>query len=355
MFSVGRIAPAAAQTGVIAFEDACTRLLYAMRGDGTGRIELPFPPLPDPTDAYRGARVLDVSTTGPVTVVYYVGMGPPGFGLDDYGVFAVQLNDVAGVLVPDTPVRLALPLLPSVDPNAAQRGSFSPSGDRLALVASSQTARVLMTANIERDAALKITGLSDLVEVGDLYLAGSPDPSFPTASGFTGDIDYALDGSNSIVASIYLDLWRIDLNSPFPNATRLTPNSDGFVEWNPASSPDGIRIAYTRGKVSSAPDGEASVRESDIYSLAVASGAASAVTSNKNKGQAARLRNNAMWSPDGEQIGFTAYVSRTPRNAPCSSLVNSEIFVITADGSARAEALTNTNGTSVELWPRWGW
>jgi hypothetical protein len=37
---------ALAQTGIIAFRDDCTSRLYAMRGDGSGRIELPLPPLP---------------------------------------------------------------------------------------------------------------------------------------------------------------------------------------------------------------------------------------------------------------------------------------------------------------------
>jgi hypothetical protein len=39
---------------------------------------------------------------------------------------------------------------------------------------------VLMTARVERDATLKIIGLSDLVVVGDLYALGVPDPNFPT-------------------------------------------------------------------------------------------------------------------------------------------------------------------------------
>ena len=33
--------PASAQTGVIAFRDDCTDLLYAMRGDGSGREATP--------------------------------------------------------------------------------------------------------------------------------------------------------------------------------------------------------------------------------------------------------------------------------------------------------------------------
>ena len=67
-------------------------------------------------------------------------------------------------------------------------------------------------------------------------------------------------------------------------------------------------------------------------------------------------RSLAMWSPDGRSIGFWSYPAiRTPRHSPCSGLVNSEIFRINADGSGTASQITNTNGTSVEAWPKWGW
>src|SRR5262249_47196414 len=116
---------------------------------------------------------------------------------------------------------------------------------------------------------------------------------------------------------------------------------------------DGTRIAYTAGVIDASTGG---VRSTDIYSLTLDTGAVTRVTSNKNKGDAASSRNAAMWSSDRALIGFSAYSSsRTPRNSPCSVLVNSEIFVIRADGSNTASAITDTNGTSVEAWPKWGW
>ena len=39
------------QNGVIAFRDDCTGLLYGTRADGSGRIVLPLPPRPLPTDS----------------------------------------------------------------------------------------------------------------------------------------------------------------------------------------------------------------------------------------------------------------------------------------------------------------
>lgn len=350
------------QNGVIAFRDDCTGLLYGTRADGSGRIVLPLPPRPLPTDSYWSPWVLDVTTSGPLTVVYYVGIsrvvvidGENVLTLVDYGLFAVQVNDVGGVLTPDPPVRLTLPGIAGANPNLARRGSFSPAGfgERLALVAPSPTAAVLMTAQIERDGTMRIIGLSDPVVVGDLYAIGLPDTKFPASQGFTGDIDYAPDG-NSIVASIYFDLWRVDLgtDNTYVSAERLTENTDGFAEWKPSFSPDGSRIAYTGGAITSSG---VSGRDTDIYSLTVAPRIVIPVTTRKNKGGAASGRDNAIWSPDSAWIGFTAFTSRTPRQSPCSGLLNSEIFLIRADGSTTATQITNTNGTSVETWPHWGW
>jgi hypothetical protein len=349
--------------GVIAFRDDCTSLLYAMRADGSGRVALPLPPLPLPSDSYRDPWILDVTTSDPLTVVYYVGIGrvvlidgQKTLTIVDYGLFAVQVNDVGGVLTPDPLVRLGLPEIAGVDPNEARRGSFTPAGagDRLALVARSSTASVLMTAHVDRDATMRIVGLSDLVVVGDLYSIGLPDPGHPLSQGFTGDIDYSPDGI-SIAASIYFDLWKINLgiDNTYLTAERLTENTDGFAEWKPSFSPDGSRIAYTGGAITGS--GGVSGRDADLYSLTLAPRVVIPVTTSRNKGSAASARNNAMWSPDSAWIGFSAYTTKTPRSSPCSSLVNSEIFLIRADGSTTATPITNTNGTSVEAWPRWGW
>jgi hypothetical protein len=139
---------------------------------------------------------VDVTTGGPVTVIDYTGIiRQDPFALVDCGLFAVHVDDAGGELVldPGPPVRLTLPAdvgFPRVNPNAAKRGSFPPLRDRLALVANSEAGSVRMTVRVERDAStLKITGLPDLVVVGDLYSLGLPDPDFPTSKGFTGDID----------------------------------------------------------------------------------------------------------------------------------------------------------------------
>ena len=138
------VRPASAQTGVIAFQDGCNGLLYGMRGDSSDRMPLPLPPLPGPASEYRySMRLLDVTTSGPVTAIYFVainrrdGTAPP-----DVGLFAVPFNDVDGVLEPDADagVRLTLPSdVAGANPNRAGSGAFSSTGnpdrpDRLALV-----------------------------------------------------------------------------------------------------------------------------------------------------------------------------------------------------------------------------
>jgi len=363
LLAASALVPAVPQTGVIAFRDDCTHLLYAMRGDGSGRITLPLPPLPGPIGEFQywDPWVLDVTTSGPVTVVYYTGIiRRKPFALVDFGLFAVHLEDGGGGLVPDpTPVRLTLPPyvgFAGVDPNTARRGSFSAVRDRLALVGNSAAASVLMTAKVDREESTqRITGLSDLVVVGNLYPVGVPDPNSPSSNGFTGDIDYSPDGS-SIVASIFYDLWLVHLSSDNTSsgAELLTTNTEGFAEWNPSYSPEGTRIAYTAGPID-APTGGVSGRAEDIYSMALDTRAVTRVTTSKNRGNAASGRNNAMWSSDATSIGFSAFTSATPRNSPCSGLVNSELFLIKADGSSVATATTNTSGTSVEAWPKWGW
>jgi WD40-like Beta Propeller Repeat len=358
------------QTGIIAFSDGCTGLLYAMRWDGSGRIALPLPSRPEPTDSYASPRVLDVTTSGPMTIVYYAGIiriVEHVATLVDHGLFAVQIDDVGGVLRAEPPVRLSLPEIAGIDPNFARSGSFSPvppeaflpegPGDRLAFVVdTSSDASVLMTAKVERDAALKITGLSDPVVVGDLYALGLPHPNFPTEKGFTGFIDYSPDG-RSIVASIYYDLWMLSLrdDNTLLNSERLTENTDDFAEWNPSFSPDGSHIAYTSGAINSGRISGSVSSQLDIYSFEMGTRAVTRVTSNSNKGAAASFRNYPIWSSDGAWIGFWAYTSKTARNSPCSGLTNSEIFMIKADGSTTATQITNTNGTSVEAWPRSGW
>ena len=103
-----------------------------MRGDGSGRTALQFPPLPGPADQYeyRDLRVLDVTTRGPLTVVYYVGIVRQGSStLEDSGLFAAQVSEVGGSLVSGSPRRLVLPDAVSFA-NVSRWGAFSSDPER---------------------------------------------------------------------------------------------------------------------------------------------------------------------------------------------------------------------------------
>ena len=180
--------------------------------------------------------------------------------------------------------------------------------------------------------------------LGDLASLGQADPY----------IDYSSDG-NSIVLSISADLYRLHLSAEYTMSSvePLTPNTNRFAEWNPSYSPDGSRVAYTVGSIGRS--GDVSTRSTEIALLNLTTRASTPVTTKKNKGKAAYGFDNAMWSATGTAIGFSAYTGNPPRNSFCSALVNSEIFVINADGTGVASALTMTNGTRVEGFPQWGW
>ena len=353
---------ASAQTGIIAFQDHCMHRVYAIRGDGTGRVLLPLPPLPEPASAYqhRPPQLLDVTTSGPTTVVVYQlaivrrdTSAPYSAGL-----YAVRVTD-GGSGVLDAAAAVHLPLPPSVvvnggasvNPNLALEGAFSSGGleERLALVTTTSTASVLLTARVERDANLTVTRLSNVVAVADLYSLAPP--TGLAGQGFTGTIDYAPDGSG-IVASINHDLWLVRLTSEhaLDAAELLTPNTQAVAEWNPSYSPDGLDIAYTGGPLRR----DGTVRTGEIYTIPASGGAVTPITTGR-KGKSFTSPDSAMWAPDGQSIGFAAYTSSTARRAFCSTLINSEVFLMNADGSGTASLITDTNGTSVEGQPKWGW
>src|SRR4029450_9977923 len=94
----------------------------------------------------------------------------------------------------------------------------------------------------------------------------------------------------------------------------LTANTDGFAEWKPSFSPDGTRIAYTAGPLTtSGGGGGVSGGKMDINCLTLATGAVTRVTTNRNKGRAASGRHNGMWRSDGAWIGFFGQTCLTGR------------------------------------------
>jgi hypothetical protein len=234
------MAPAWAQNGVIAFREACAGSgprVYVMRGEAESetnpRVLLP---LPAPLNGVQyGTFVLDVSTSGPVTVLLH-------------GLFAVQVSDIAGDLVPDAPMNLRLaadPRLPA-NLNDALFAKFSPTGDRIALVSDG----ILVIADVVRDANQKITGLTNPTVVANLFDIGSPsDSNITVGDSYVGYPDFSPDGTQ-LVVSIYSDLWLLTLGSDgrtLDSVEQPLTRTIGESEFYAAFSPDGHALAYIRG------------------------------------------------------------------------------------------------------------
>src|SRR5262245_30281823 len=208
--------PASAQTGVIAFENACSDSSpnhpQIMRGDGTGRVDLALPTLP-PGANFVQFRIKDVTTTRgrPVTVLYHVLVyNQTTLAGSSY---VVQVTDVGGALLQSTPLQVAHDDLSA---------SFSPTGDRIAYY---NPDGFLGIADVDRDPNNdSITGFSNRTPVVDLTTIGSAAPWDPEAGGFNGMPDFSPDGS-SVVVVIQGDLWLIHLQADrrtFASAEQLT-------------------------------------------------------------------------------------------------------------------------------------
>ena len=174
---------------------------------------------------------LDISTTGPVTVLLPL-------------LFAVQVNEIGGNLVPEAPVSIQLPDDPDLPPgiNSSSFVRFSPRGDRVAIVTSGG---FLVIADIVRDVNDKITGLTNPTVVANLLTIGSPSDSSVSSGPLASFPDFSADGTQIVVA-IYYDLWLLNLDIDGRTLVSAEPLTRTVrdSEWQAVFSPDGSRIAY---------------------------------------------------------------------------------------------------------------
>jgi hypothetical protein len=326
-----------AQNGVISFWNACDGRAYVMHGEAESAtnppVELPLSPL---AGGNRGGQMpLDVSTHGPVTVLLN-------------GLFVVQVNDNAGVLVPDAELSIQFDLAanPDLPPNInGGDAKFSPTGDRIALVSDG----ILVIADIARDATTQsITGLTNPTIVANLADIGSPsDSNLSPGAPFIAYPDFSPDGTE-IVVTIYSDLWLLTLMSDGHTLASSRPltRTREVTEFQAAFSPDGKTIAYVAGQ-----NNHDGIRNLNIFTINPATLAITQVTSRTDSLVDTEF---PAWSPDGQFLAFTAQGHRAPRSSPCSSAVNYDIFELELT-TGKVSALTNTVGTGVELLTQWGW
>ena len=164
--------------------------------------------------------------------------------------------------------------------------------------------------------------------------------------------DFSPDGS-SVVVVIQGDLWLIHLQADgrtFASAEQLT-HTPTVTEWNPAFSPDGTKIAFTAGTSRRNSIGvSASTMEIYVLDLSTPERAITSLTAAPNGSAVGIGRDGAAWPPTGEQIAFSA-TGKNPHNRVCG-IRNFDLFLMPADGSGPATALTNT--PTVEIGHRWG-
>jgi len=119
------------------------------------------------------------------------------------------------------------------------------------------------------------------------------------------------------------------MNSDGTNVTRLTSGS--FLgDYEPALSPDGSKVAFTRARFSGL----------DIYRMNI-DGSGLVRLSSSGFG----IDKDPAWSPDGTRIVFSSF-----RFAGFSSLNNSEILVMDADGSNVVRLTINSAQDSAPAW-----
>ncbi len=120
-----------------------------------------------------------------------------------------------------------------------------------------------------------------------------------------------------------------------PDGSGPVPLTSGAaVNWTPALSPDGTRIAWSRMRPRQNP-------HTDIYVMTLDAGEPVQVTSDET------WENFAAWSPDGRRIVFQA---GTLESIPTPTDGTARLYVINVDGSGRARLTTNEAAETTPSW-----
>jgi Tol biopolymer transport system component len=109
------------------------------------------------------------------------------------------------------------------------------------------------------------------------------------------------DGNERLFSELYI------MDADGSHVRRITDNY-GFIDWQPAWSPDGRRLVFAHGD-STPPAPEAFVAPTDLWIVDLQTGELRDLTNSPNTWE-----NYAQWSPDGERIAFDGDISAPGNN-----------------------------------------
>jgi Tol biopolymer transport system component len=211
-------------------------------------------------------------------------------------------------------------------------------------------------ADVVRDSTGHVVGITGLTFVVDLMTIGSPaDSSHPQSA--VGAIDLSADGTK-LLAVIYDDIWMINLNptgwimAGATNLTRTPDFAEMYARWSPAAD----AIAFSGGGYAELGDRWWYSSNTNVFTMNPATGAVRQITTKTTHKGSRPSAEFPTWSPSGTHLLYGAETGGYgPRNSPCGTLVNDDLYLILSSGTQKTVNITNTAGTAVESSPRWGW
>lgn len=269
-----------ASSGLLAYSSTASGNgdIFTIATDGTNEVELIYSSAIEnqPVWSRNGTAVAFATTSGTVHTISYINLANPGV------VLPVVTDPVSVVSSP----------------------TWSPDGTKLAYVREMASGKTQIFI-VNRDGT-NSHNISNTSNSNDIQPAWSPDG---TKILFASDRD-AKYGPNQ-----YLEVYTMDIDGT--HVTRLTTNDDG-IDYYPAWSPDGSKIAFASDRSSNPHSYFAAL---DIWIM------------NANGSNLRNLTNNGYgdaspsWSPDGSQIAFI-----TDRGHPGTPYAW-DIWIIDATGS----------------------
>jgi Tol biopolymer transport system component len=174
--------------------------------------------------------------------------------------------------------------------------------------------------------------------------AGSLNPAWsPDGSKIVFTSERALDGSDALAGAANIWVVNADGSSPTP-LTRL----NSIKSNNPVWSPDGSKIVFVSAR---ALDGSDAANTNNVLNIWVMNADGSGQTALTKLSASLADSLNPTWSPDGSRIAFESVGALDGSDAANTPNLDSNIWVMKADGSSRTPVTTLTAAFIVSAIP----